>query len=224
MLIQTSLKDVSKSLLLLRHCVADALLLGFLHAVDLPYSGLFLFFQWLIQLYGLLGDRDREGLALLQNRATISQLSAAILYGEPAVEIHLIALSMQWCSSSMLYQVSGKRLKTSQKQLHQDCYLHCLLYILELKNYFRLELTLFSYHMSNQFNPFHLFHMIGFTESVSMSASLPTFSTHVSLSIIHRLSFPLHPFHFTVCPLCDLGPSGRHRDGHQAAVEIWFMT
>lgn len=128
------------------------------------------------------------------------------------------------CISSMLYQVSGKRLKTSQKQLHQDCYLHCLLYILELKNYFRLELTLFSYHMSNQFNPLLLFHIIGFTESVSMSASLPTFSTHVSLSIVHCPSFPLHPFHFAMCPFCDLSLSGRQRDGLQAAVEIWFMT
>lgn len=33
--------------------------------------------------------------------------------------------------------------------------------------------------------------MIGFTEAVSLSASLPVISTHVSPSIIHCLSFPL---------------------------------
>lgn len=78
--------------------------------------------------------------------------------------------------------------------------------------------------MSDRFikelNPLFSFHVIAFIEAVSLSASLPTVSPHVSPSITHCLSFPLRPFHFTVCPLCNLGMCGRLREGLQAAVEI----
>ena len=57
--------------------------------------------------------------------------------------------------------------------------------------------------------------MIGFTEAVILSASLPVISTHItpSFTVCLSLSAP-------ACPLCDLGLCGRQADRLQAAEEI----
>lgn len=116
--------------------------------------------------------------------------------------------------------------KQSEAALSQDCYLHRVFYILDLKTISGLNLLSFLIKCpvgfqrtkSITFVSCDRFHSAGLT--FCLSAPLPTVSTHVSLSIIHCPSFPLRPLYFTICPFCDLGACGRQGDGLQAALEI----
>lgn len=162
-------------------------------------------FQWLIQLYSLLGQRPWG-------------------FGTTSKQKHNITVqccySLCWASSenafNQLSACSGAAKACWFRSVQTDCYLYFSTVF--LSRYWTHSLF-FARDQS-----IHYFCFIWPQSRSHFLPLWPQFFHHEIPFIIQRLSFLLHPFPFTVCPLCDLSLSGRQRGGLQAAVEIWSMT